>query len=58
LATEGENTVSLVATVDPDDPVVRTYKVLRKAPEGRAYAEALAEHYGLTMRAVEERVGR
>ena len=53
-----ETTVSMVATVDPDDPVVRTYKVVRKAPEGQAYAAALAERYGLTYRAVEERVGR
>jgi hypothetical protein len=58
LATANGATVSLVATVDPDDPVVRTYKLVRKAPEGRAYAAALAERYGLTYRAMQERVAQ
>jgi hypothetical protein len=58
LAAANNATVSMVATVDPDDPVLRTYKVLRKPPEGQAYAAALAERYGLSHLAVEERVGR
>jgi DNA mismatch repair protein MutS len=58
LATANEATVSMVATVHPDDPVLRTYKVVRKPAEGRAYAAALAERYGLTDRAVRERVTR
>lgn len=58
LATAIEGTVSIVATVDPDDPVLRTYKVVRKPPEGLAYAAALAERYGLTYGAVEERVSQ
>jgi DNA mismatch repair ATPase MutS len=58
LATGGPATVSMSATVHPNDPVRRTYKVVRKAPEGRAYAAALAERYGLTYRSVEERVAR
>lgn len=58
LAAANHGTVSMVATVDPDDPVVRTYKVVRKAPEGGAYAAALAERYRLTYRAMEERVGQ
>jgi hypothetical protein len=58
LAAVGPATVSMSATVHPDDPVRRTYKVVRKAPEGRAYAAALAERYGLTYRSVEQRVAR
>jgi DNA mismatch repair ATPase MutS len=58
LATVGPATVSMSVTVHPDDPVRRTYKVVRKAPEGRAYAAALAARYGLTYRSVEERVAR
>jgi DNA mismatch repair ATPase MutS len=58
LARANEATVSMVATVDPDDPVMRTYKVVRKAPEGRAYAAALAQRYGLTYGAVKERVAQ
>ncbi|MGO9657980.1 MAG: MutS-related protein [Acidimicrobiales bacterium] len=57
LARGTGTTVSMVATVDPDDPVLRTYKVVRKSPEGQAYAAALAERYGLTYRAVEKQVG-
>jgi DNA mismatch repair protein MutS len=58
LATENRATVSMVATVHPEDPVLRTYKVVRKPPEGLAYAAALAERYGLTYGAVEERVAQ
>jgi DNA mismatch repair protein MutS len=58
LATANAATVSMVATVHPDDPVLRTYKVVRKPPEGLAYAAALAERYGLTYGAVEEQVSQ
>jgi hypothetical protein len=58
LATANEATVSMVATVDPEDPVLRTYKLVRKPPEGMAYAAALAERYGLTYRAVQEQVAQ
>ncbi|HTV12046.1 MAG TPA: hypothetical protein VME20_09300 [Acidimicrobiales bacterium] len=58
LASANDATISVVATVDPEDPVVRTYKLARKAPEGRAYAAALAERYGLTYHGVEEQVAR
>jgi DNA mismatch repair protein MutS len=57
LASANAATISLVATVDPKDPVVRTYKLVRKPPEGLAYAAALAERYGLTYHAVQEQVG-
>jgi DNA mismatch repair protein MutS len=58
LATANDATVSMVVTVHPDDPVLRTYRVVRKPPEGLAYAAALAERYGLTYGAVEEQVGQ
>ncbi|MGH9105956.1 MAG: MutS-related protein [Acidimicrobiales bacterium] len=56
LAAANDATVSVAATVDPADPTVRTYNFVRKPPEGRAYAAALAERYGLNYRAVEEQM--
>jgi DNA mismatch repair protein MutS len=44
------------AVVDPVDPLRRTYRFVRKEPEGRAYAVLLAERYGLTLHAVTERL--
>nr|WP_319488681.1 DNA mismatch repair protein MutS [uncultured Caproiciproducens sp.] len=48
LATHGEETVSMMSSVLEDDPTVRTFKIIRKPPDGLAYAMHIAGKYELT----------
>jgi DNA mismatch repair ATPase MutS len=57
LASLNEKVVSMVATVVPDDPARRTYKVVRRPADGRAYARSLAEKYGLTYEQLSAGIG-
>lgn len=56
LAFMGEKIVSMVSTVVPENPVLRTYKILRKPPDGIAHAVLMAEKYGLTYNRLRERI--
>jgi DNA mismatch repair protein MutS len=56
LASLGEQVVSMMTSIVPDNPVERTYKVVRKPADGLAYALALAEKYGLTYERLHARV--
>jgi DNA mismatch repair ATPase MutS len=58
LASLNEATVSMAATVAPDDPTARTFHLLRRPADGLAYAAALADQYGLSYEALRRRIAR
>ncbi|MFZ0547722.1 MAG: hypothetical protein WAM60_19905 [Candidatus Promineifilaceae bacterium] len=56
LSSASEKSVSMVSSIVPENPTLRTYKILRKPADGLAYAMFIARKHRLTYEEMKERI--